>query len=375
MNIIIINPFGIGDCLFATPLIHTIKDAFPEDKLGFLCNKRTAPLLRNNPFIDQIFIYERDDFKRLQSVSWFSWFKEFNSFIRQIKNGKFDLAIDLSLSSNFGFFLWLAGIKRRIGYNYKNRGWLLTDSIKLEGYEGRHIVEYYSQLLKLILYQSLRGVRKISRDDEAISKYSNLELYLDKEDTVYADTVLKNNNIDKSRPVIAIAPGGGASWGKEAYLKYWPAESYKALIHKILDKYKVAVIILGDSNDKNLFSRHCEERGDEAISCIIDLRGQTTLGQSAALINKADLFIGNDGGLLHMAVGLNKKTVSFFGPVDPRVYGPYPPDERQHIVLRRNIECSPCYQKFRLNPCLRNRECLEKIDVEEGLKAMETLVL
>ena len=76
-----------------------------------------------------------------------------------------------------------------------------------------------------------------------------------------------------------------------------------------------------------------------------------------------------------MAVGLNKKTVSFFGPVDPRVYGPYPPEERQHIVLRRNIECSPCYQKFRLNPCLRNRECLEKIDVEEALKAMETLLL
>ena len=243
MNIIIINPFGIGDCLFAAPLVHSLKDAFPNGKIGFLCNKRTAPLLRNNPFIDQIFIYERDDFKRLQSVSWFSWFKEFNSFIRQIRNGKFDLAIDLSLASHLGFFLWLAGIKRRIGYNYKNRGWLLTDSLKLEGYEGRHIVEYYNAILSLI---------KVN------PKYKKPELYLDKDDQAFADKTFKDNNIDKAKPIIAIAPGGGASWGKEAYLKYWPAESYKALIHKILDKYKAAVIILGDSNDKELFIRHCD---------------------------------------------------------------------------------------------------------------------
>ncbi len=371
MNILIINPFGIGDCLFATPLIHTIKDAFPEAKLGFLCNKRTAPLLRNNPFIDQIFIYERDDFKRLQSVSWFSWFKEFNSFVRQIRNGRFDLAIDLSLASNFGFFLWLAGIKRRIGYNYKNRGWLLTDSIKLEGYECRHIVEYYNSLLSLIKVEP---------------KYKKPELYLDKDDQAFADKIFKDNNVDKARPVIAIAPGGGASWGKEAYLKYWPAESYKALIHKILDKYKATVIILGDLSDKELFFVPNKPEGDACLparqgaasnsrSHIIDLRGQTSLGQSVTLVSKAALFIGNDGGLLHMAVGLNKKTVSFFGPVDPQVYGPYPPDEKQHIVLRRNLECSPCYQKFRLNPCLRNRECLEKIDVEEALKAMERLLL
>ena len=377
LNIIIVNPFGIGDCLFTTPLIHTLKDAFPAGKLGFLCNKRAAPLLKNHPFIDQIFIYERDDFRRLQSVSWFSWFKEFNSFIRQIKKARFDLAIDLSLASNFGFFLWLSGIKRRIGYNYKNRGWLLTDSLKLDGYENRHIVEYYSQLLKLIPYPSLRGVPKISIDDEAILKYINLELYLGKDDEFYADNVLKSNNTDKAKPIVTIAPGGGASWGKESYLKYWPAESYKALIHKILDKYKATVIILGDLSDKELFPCHCEPAIDsvvgEAISNLIDLRGQTTLGQSAALINKANLFIGNDGGLLHMAVALKKKTISFFGPVDPRVYGAYPQDENRHIVLRKTLECSPCYRRFRLSHCERDRECLVSININEALEAVDRL--
>lgn len=349
MRILIVNPFGIGDCLFTTPLIHSIKENFPKEKLGFLCNKRTSGLIKKNPFIDKVFIYERDDFNRLREDSWLKWFKAFNSFIGEIKRERFDLAIDLSLAANFGFFLWLAGIKKRVGYNYKNRSFYLTDSLKLSGYEDRHIVEYYNELLALV------GIKP---------KYNNLELYLSEEDKRYAEDVFGSQDIGRENPVIAIAPGGGASWGLEAKLKRWPEENFCLLVDKIIEKYRVTIIILGDSSDKELFS----------ISRAIDLRGRTTLCQSAALINKADIFIGNDGGPLHMAVSLRKKTLSFFGPVDPAVYGPYPPDERHHIVLRRNLECSPCYRKFRLIPCQKNRECLEKIDVNEALAALDKLL-
>lgn len=355
MNILIVNPFGIGDVLFTTPLIHTLKDAFPEGKLGFLCNKRVAPLLRNNPLINEIFIYERDDFKQLLAVSKLKWFEGFSSFIRQIRRARFDLAIDLSLSSNFGFFLWLAGIKKRIGYNYKSRGIYLTTSVKLSGYEDEHVVEYYNGLLELT------GIEP---------KYQDLELYLRDEDTQYAESIFKERRIDDAAPVIAISPGGGASWGIEAKIKRWPEEKFTLLVNKIIEKYKVTVIILGDLKEKDLLLNIKTGFQGE----VINLAGRTTLTQSAAIINRADLFIGNDGGLLHIAVALKRKTVSFFGPVDPRVYGPYPPDETRHIVLRKTLECSPCYHKFRLNPCLRNRECLEKINVDEVMEKMDRLL-
>lgn len=353
MNILIVNPFGIGDCLFTTPLIHTLKEKFPRHKLGFLCNKRAAPLLQNNPYIDELFIYERDDFKEFLSISWFKWLKEFTAFIRQLRKNRFDLAIDLSLAANFCFFLWLAGIKKRIGYNYKNRGYYLTDSIKLAGYEDRHIVEYYNGLLELI---------------EIKPKYNHLELYLNKEDRRYAEDIFTYRNIGHQNLVIAIAAGGGASWGVDAKLKRWPEDKFCLLFDKIVEKYKAAVIIVGDLNEKDLLINLKADKN------IVNLTGRTTLGQLAAAINKSDLFIGNDGGLLHIAVALGKKTVSFFGPVDPKVYGPYPPDEKRHIVLRRTLECSPCYRKFRLNPCQRNRECLEKIDVDEVVEKMDRLL-
>src|SRR3989338_1123522 len=111
MNILIVNPYGIGDVLFTTPVIHTLKEEFPNDRIGYMCNKRTAPLLKSNPFIDKIFIYERDDFKQLMARSWFSWFGEFSSFIAGIRRLRYEAALDLSLAANFGFFLMLAGIR------------------------------------------------------------------------------------------------------------------------------------------------------------------------------------------------------------------------------------------------------------------------
>ncbi len=353
MNVLVVNPYGIGDSLFATPLIHTLKEKFPQGKVGFLCNRRSAPLLKNNPFIDEIFIYERDDFKRLLSSSWFKWLKEFSSFIRQIKRCEFDIAIDLSLAANFGFFLWLAGIKKRIGYDYKDRGFYLTRSVKLIGYDDKHIVEYYNDLLPLIQVEP---------------RYKSPELYLDRKDINYANEITKPGKTDGPRHIIAIAPGGGASWGIEAKIKRWPEENFRLLIDKIIEKYKAIVIILGDSGECGLL------RGLGPDSRIINMTGLTTLAQSAALIGKSDLFIGNDGGLLHIAVAEGRKTISFFGPVDPLVYGPYPPDPSRHIILRRSLECSPCYRKFRLSPCVRNRECLEKIEVEDAVTALGTLL-
>jgi ADP-heptose:LPS heptosyltransferase len=200
-------------------------------------------------------------------------------------------------------------------------------------------------------------------------KYNNLELYLGEEDKRYAEDFFAYQNIDRNNPVIAIAPGGGASWGVEAQLKRWPEEKFQALIDKIIEKYSATIIIVGDLSEKNLFVNLNTDKN------IANLTGNTSLGQSAAVISKADLFIGNDGGPLHMAVALGKKTISFFGPVASEVYGPYPPDERRHIVLRRGLECSPCYRGFRLSPCGRSRECLESIDVNEAVSALNGLLI
>jgi lipopolysaccharide heptosyltransferase II len=352
-KILLINPFGIGDVLFTTPIIHTLKDAFPAIKIGYLCNRRTEPILRNNPFLDYIFVYERDEFKGLRKKSFFLWLKKMVSFLNSIKKEHFDLSLDFSLNTQYGFFARWAGIRSRIGYDFKKRGWFLTKRISLSGYSQKHIVEYYADLLKYL------GLDL---------KYSNLELYVTEEDKKYIQNILAGEGIKEGGSLIGIFPGAGRSWGREAKLKHWPAENFAKLADKIVENYQAKIIIMGDFFEDKL----AKEVTSHMHSKAIDFTGKTTIGQLAGLLSKMRLVITNDGGPLHMAVAMGVKTVSIFGPVNEKVYGPYPPSP-EHIVIKKDISCRPCYQQFRMPECKRNRECLINISVDEVCEAIRRL--
>ncbi len=349
-KILVINPFGIGDVLFTTPIIHTLKDSNPQGKIGYLCNRRSSPLLRDNPYIDYLFIYERDEFDKIKRRNYFAWIKENIKFLEQIKERHFDLAIDFSLNTQYGFFSWYAGIKTRIGYDFKGRGWLLTRKIKLPaGYNSKHIVEYYAALLGFI------GLEL---------KCRKLELFLENENVRHAEEMLERGGIGGSDLLVGIVPGAGRSWGGSAYLKHWPAENFARLADKIIENYPAKIIIIGDSSEKEICNKVISGMQHPAI----DLSGRTTPGELAALLSKMKLVITNDGGPLHMAVALGIKTVSVFGPVNDVVYGPYPPG-KGHIVVKSKVPCRPCYKNFRVSECANPQECLSGINPDEVFSA------
>lgn len=354
-KLLIINPFGIGDVLFTTPIIHTLKDAFAGVKIGYLCNRRTASILENNPYVDSVFVYERDEFEAIRKKSFFAWLRNIIVFLNQIKKEHFDVALDFSLNTQYGFFSWYAGIKERIGYDYKKRGRFLTRKVNLWDYSEKHIIEYYADLLKYL------GLRLGHRE---------LELYLKEDDKRKTEEILSKENVGGQDFLVGIIPGAGKSWERDAYLKHWPPENFAQLADKMVENYKAKIIIMGDFSEKELAKKVIENMHYRAI----DISGTTTLGELAALLSRMNLVITNDGGPLHIAVALGRKTVSFFGPVNPKVYGPYPPDENRHIVLRKTLDCSPCYRKFRLSPCKRNKECLKTIDVKQALEAINRLL-
>ncbi|MFA5085153.1 MAG: glycosyltransferase family 9 protein, partial [Candidatus Omnitrophota bacterium] len=127
------------------------------------------------------------------------------------------------------------------------------------------------------------------------------------------------------------------------------------------------VVLLGSAEERPL----AEVVGK--MGQFIDLTGKLSLNELTAVISELKLLICNDGGLLHMAVALGVNTVSVFGPVDERVYGPYPPSER-HIVIKKDLSCRPCYKDFRFTGCSNNRRCLKDITVEEVYEQVKGLL-
>ncbi len=213
-KVLIVNPFGIGDVLFSTPLLAALKDDMPGVVISFIGNARTSPFLKNDPRIDMVFSYERDEFVAVYKKSPWQFFLKWKEFVGAIKKEGFDTAFDLSLGSPLGLALMLAGIPRRIGCDYKGRGRWLTDKVPLKGYEGRHVVEYHLELLKYC------GIEAKTRQ--------RMSFFLMAEDKGAVQALLDRHGL-KDGSYVVICPGGGASWGQGAAKKRWAAEGFSKL--------------------------------------------------------------------------------------------------------------------------------------------------
>lgn len=355
-RILIINPFGIGDVLFTTPLVRAVRQAFPNSRIGYLCNRRTEAILRDNPNLDELFIYEKDEMVRLWKTSWWWALRCLFELAWGIARGRFDLAIDLSLGERYSFLLAWLRVPRRIGFNYRHRGRFLTASLAIDGYRDKHVVEYYRDLLSFI------GIRLVE---------PSLELRVCAEDRQWANQWLDAHRLRGAIPLIGIVPAGGVSWGIDAPFRRWSFKGFAVVGDALISQRGAQVILFGEATDAVI----CRSVARAMHRPVMDLSGQTTLGQFVGLLGRLDLVVCNDGGPLHLAVSQGVRTVSVFGPVDPQVYGPYPPAEMRHYVVRhRELPCRPCYHQFRLPPCPYERACLTTIGPDEVLAGCASLL-
>jgi heptosyltransferase-2/heptosyltransferase-3 len=351
-RVLIINIFGIGDVLFSTPLIRNVKKNYPHAVIGYIANSRTAPFLRNNPHVDQIFIYDRDEFHGLWQHSKRQYFQKGWQFFQAVKKGRFQVVFDLSLNGTFALLTGLAGIGQRVGYDYRKRSPWLTTKLSLTGYEGRHVVDYYCGLLETL------GWRVFDR---------HLEWPHSQEDMAWAENFLQQHGLSQEKTIIALHPGGGASWGRDAVFKRWPAANYARLADKIIENLKTAIILMGDYSEIDLCQKITEQMRHHPVVTV----GQTSLGQMAALLSRCRLAVVNDGGPLHIAVAAGIQTLAVFGPVDEKVYGPYP--AAGHRVVSANVVCRPCYRQFRRARC-EHISCIQGITVEQVLSQVTALL-
>jgi lipopolysaccharide heptosyltransferase II len=352
-RILIVNPFGIGDVLFSTPLIRAVRRAFPEAYLAYLCNRRTEQMLRWNQNLNELFIYEKDELLSLWNRQRRLGLRSLIGLLRTIRSRRFELAIDLSLGERYGFVLALLGIPRRIGFDYRRRGRFLTHRFPMDGYHDQHVVEYYERLLAMI------GVRVQERQ---------LELATDRQDGRVVDQLLAQLLGDRGpAPLVGIVPAGGISWGQQANYRRWPPEGFVHVGRALSRRYGARVLLFGERNDQPVCRAIAQAIGEAAI----DLSGRTTLGQFVQFVSRCAVIIANDGGPIHIAASQGVRTVSLFGPVDPTVYGPYPPSPRHQIVFRADLPCRPCYHRFRLPPCPYERGCLSTLEPAEVLEACE----
>jgi ADP-heptose:LPS heptosyltransferase len=350
---LLIHPFGIGDALFLTPVIRALHENGAE-KIDLLLGSRTRAIFEKNPQIERIFELNRD---RLRHHPWFHTLGEIASLLGELKQNRYDAVLDFSLGRQCAFFAWIfLGIRERIGFNYKGRGFFLNRKIELpQGFRNRHVIEYYAELLDIL---------------EFPGKSLSLDVFISEEDEREADQWLLKSGLNAKEPFLAIAPGGGESWGKDARLKRWSPLCFAELTRKIrlrgIIKTHNPALIIGGRSEEPLAQQMMESEPEGFLS----LCGKISLRAVSVILKKACFLIANDGGLVHLATAVRTPVLAIFGPVDPKVYGPYPDEPANLAVANEGPECRPCYQNFRMNASCITHACMKELkpgDVFEEL--------
>ncbi len=347
-RVLVVQPYGIGDLLFITPVLRALRLIPTVERVDLLLGSRNAVVVRANPHVDEIMEVDKDLYHRQGKMKTFR-----DAFLlgQKIRSRQYDLLLDYSLRSEYAFFSqFFLGIPKRAGFDYKRRGFFHTHRLPLQkGFSGRHVADFSCGLAELA------GVPVRDRW---------LEFYLENEDVRQVRQILLSGDARDWKRFAVVSAGGGESWGRDAHFKRWPPGFFAKFLKRIQRKAGLdGVFLVGGPGEKELAA--ALQAAMEIPS--VNLTGQLTLSQTACVIDRSSLFVGNDGGLLHLACARRKPVIGFYGPVDPAVYGPYPLNlPFTQTVVKENLECRPCYQKFRYKSDCPDRRCLTELTPEEA---------
>lgn len=280
MKILVISLAGIGDTLFATPLIHELRNNFPDaqiDALVLWAGSRDA--LEGNPHLNSVFQKNLITESRITSLK----------FLGGLRSRHYDISINTHPQSrrHYRCVARLVGATTRISHDYDHAHgldrWLVNRTLP-QDYQ-RHSAENNLALLELV------GAKpKLP--------HHHYELFLtDAEESWAAEFVAKNNLAD--RKLLGVHVGSGGT--KNLALRRWPQQHYVELFRALNREHPdVSVLLMGGPEEKaaHEFIRR------EVNSPFLVQPETRNLRQAAALIKRCHAFLSVDTSLMHVAAAV-----------------------------------------------------------------------
>jgi heptosyltransferase-1 len=344
-SILIVRLSAIGDIVFATPLIHALRRRYPKARISWLVQAESKGLLECHSELDQVIVWPRQAWEKdWKGRNWLALWRGIRRFRRELKDHRFDVALDVQSLMKSGFLAWLSGAERRIGLGSREGSqWLMSQVIERGGEPRRIASEYYYFAQRLGL---------------PVDEFE-MHIGLSDEDVAQAQRLIKANRLEQG--FIAICPFTTRAQ------KHWFNSAWNELLAAIGTRWRIPVVMLGGPGDKSSSSAILGER-------LIDLVGETSLRQAAALIKRARLVIGVDTGLTHMGIAMNRPTLCLFGSTRPYL-------DTTHdnaAVIYHPRPCSPCKRKPTCNgafDCMRDIKVPEVMDRAARLAGIDREVM
>lgn len=342
-KILIIKPSAIGDILHSLPFIDRLKTAYPSLSISWVVNREYCDLLKDNPLIDQLFIFERKKWGKKRNL--LKTLPEFMKFINEIKLNRFDIAIDLQGLFRSGLIAYLSDIKDRIGLSSSRElSRLFYNHLVNVNDKRRHAVDRY---LRVSSYLGINGIH---------TKKVRFPMYWSKDAESNVDRFFTRNKLAHSDLKIAINPV--SRWQS----KCWIPDKYAQLADTLIESMGANIIFVGAKSDLGCIKKIIGLMKNTPVLAA----GETSLQDLAVLLQRMDLMITNDSGPMHMAVAVGVPVVAIFGPTDPELTGPYGDN---NIIIKKSVKCKTCFKKN-----CKLQECMNLITVEDVSQAVNIMV-
>ncbi len=357
-NILVITPLRIGDVLLVTPVIGSLRRAYPAAQIDVLVSQGTEGVIMANKEIDHVIAVDRRANFREQVRTIFKLFR------------RYDLAISTLTGDRPTFYACLAG-KRRIGpvengYKHLWKRLLLHRGKPFDNWETHTVKMNLSLLEFLDIEQSPEVVVSWTDRDVAAVRQS---IPFDMEKEAFA--------------VVHVYP--------MFPYKMWYQSGWIDLIRWLASKGLRAVLTGANlPEETDCISRLCESVSGDCTN----MAGRLTLGGVGFLLSRASVYVGVDTVITHMAAASGIPTIALFGPTNPVKWGPMPagislpgksPYKRSGSQIVKNVfllqgsgECVPCHEEgcgrhtASLSRCLQTLSSAEVIDAVQTMLADET---
>ena len=311
----------IGDVLMLTALISSLKKIYPDSKIGFVVGPEAAPMLENNPDIDQVYIFDRKG----RHQSWLARWE----LRKKIYQDGFNVTYVMNRSFSSALYCFFLGSTVRIGFATEGRNFLLTKSVPYDKEKNEYDC----------FYDILDSVVSVERQ--------------------YQPRLVLTGQEKASAANIAI--DAGLQLG-EAYItfhmvthpaKTWAVDNFIELAkHLLSTNTDSKLVLLGGRDNVNAAKAVCSALSS---SRLIDLTSKLSLRQTAAVISQADLFIGVDSSLAHMAAAFQIPSVVLFGATSAKKWG-Y--NDKKRIDIEGIRPCTHCSRRT-----CRKSLCMDTIKV------------
>jgi heptosyltransferase-2 len=329
-KIVVIQTAFPGDVILATPLFEALKDSEPECHLTAVVRPESHLLLRDNPYIDDIIIYDKYGKDRgLKGTIRVSWLLK-----------DFDWAIIIQRYLRSALIAYLAGIKKRTGFGLSGLRFLYND-IKPYG-EDKHEVLRCLDLIDAVEPEKYRP-----------------RIFITDETRIKTDRLLREQAIKDEFAVVA----PGSVWATKRY------PHFAELIDMAKEELALDTVLLGGPEDVEVSKSIVKDVRHKPF----DLTGRTDLLVSADIISRSRVTFANDSAPAHMAAAVQTPVIAIFGPTVPE-FGFSPYFDKSKVVDIGRLYCRPCSRHGSKKCPKKHFRCMVDLPPEKAIEAAGKLI-